>query len=121
MERTDQRQETVIEEITITDQAASEIRRIKTENNIPDINMLRLGVKDGGCSGFSYFLGFDDRNMEGDSVTTINGITVIVDAQSQAFLSGAELDFQNNTDARGFIFKNPNTKHNCGCGSASCS
>jgi iron-sulfur cluster assembly protein len=107
-------------DIGITERAFAEIQRIKTENDIPDTHGLRVGVKGGGCSGFSYFLGFDEKRSETDTVMTVNGISVIIDAQSRDILSGAELDFHSDEAGKGFIVNNPNANHDCGCGHSSC-
>ena len=106
--------------IRMTDKAVEEVRRIKAENNIPDTLGLRIGIKGGGCSGFSYFLGFDEQRSDDDTVTSINGLSVVVDAQSTPFLQGAELDFLSNEDGKGFTINNPNVHNGCNCGHDSC-
>jgi iron-sulfur cluster assembly protein len=110
----------VVCDLGITESALAEIQRVRVENKIPDTHGLRIGVNGGGCSGLSYILGFDDRKSENDTVMTINDISVIIDEQSRVFLSGAELDFQNNADGKGFIVNNPNAPKSCGCGNSSC-
>ena len=111
-------------EIVITPEAAEEIRRIKTENQIPESLALRLGVKSssgGGCGcGTSYILGFDDKAGEADRVIQTNGLTVFVDPQSLTQLSGTTLGFSNDPEQRGFYFDNPN-KESCGCNDGGCS
>ena len=109
-------QEQVTEEIIITPRAAEEIRKIKAENKIPETHALRLGVKGGGCSGLSYVLAFDEHPREGDSVMTIEGLTVHVDPKSLFYLSGTTLDFSDGLNGRGFVFSNPNAARTCGCG-----
>jgi len=104
------------EEIVITPRAAEEIRRIRAENNIPEANALRLGVKGGGCSGFSYVLAFDEKAREGDQVLTMEGLTVHVDPKSLFYLAGMTLDFSDGLNGRGFVFNNPNATRTCGCG-----
>ncbi len=103
-------------EIKITEKAAKEISRIKSENNIPDAYGLRVGVKGGGCSGLTYTLGFDTDPKEGDSVIEQNGIKLFVDGKSLFYLSGTELDFTDGLNGRGFVFNNPNATKTCGCG-----
>jgi iron-sulfur cluster assembly protein len=115
-EVTIQTQDQVSEEIVITPRAAEEIRKIKAENKIPETHALRLGVKGGGCSGLSYVLAFDERPREGDSVMSIVGMTVHVDAKSLFYLSGTTLDFSEGLNGRGFVFSNPNAARSCGCG-----
>jgi iron-sulfur cluster assembly protein len=104
------------DEIFITPRAAEEIRRIKTENNIPETHALRLGVKGGGCSGMSYVLAFDEKPRTGDEIFTIEGLTVFVDPKSLFYLSETTLEFQDGLTGRGFVFNNPNAHRTCGCG-----
>lgn len=106
----------VEEQIVITPRAAEEIRRIKTENNIPDTHALRLGVKGGGCSGLSYVLAFDEKPREGDRVLEMEGLRVHVDSKSMFYLAGMKLDFSDGLSGRGFVFDNPNATRSCGCG-----
>ncbi len=106
------------EEITITEKAAAEVRRIKAQNSIPDAHALRLGVKGGGCSGFSYVLGFDSESRGGDQIFELHGIKVCVDPKSMFYISGTELDFSDGLNGRGFVFNNPKATKTCGCGSS---
>ena len=102
--------------ITITDRAASEVQRIVSEQNLPEETALRLGVKGGGCSGFSYTLGFDDQVGEIDQVFESNGIKVVCDPKSFLYLNGTQVDFEESLMGRGFKFGNPNAAKSCGCG-----
>lgn len=102
--------------IGITERAAKEIKRILTDQNLPNGTGLRVGVKGGGCSGFSYTLGFDDHVGEVDQVTDVDGVRVICDPKSFLYLSGTEIDFEDNLMGRGFKFGNPNASKTCGCG-----
>jgi len=104
--------------INITPKAADEIRNIKTQNNIPDSYGLRVGVKGGGCSGFSYVLAFDSEPREGDKILMLGGVKVFIDPKSLMYLSGTELDFQDGLMGRGFVFNNPNATRTCGCGNS---
>ncbi len=106
------------EEITITEKAAVEIKRIKADNNIPDSHGLRVGVKGGGCSGLSYVLGFDSESKNSDKIFTLHGITVFVDPKSLFYLSGTQLDFSDGLNGKGFVFNNPQATKTCGCGSS---
>jgi len=105
-------------EITITEKASAEVKKIMKENNIADSFGLRVGVKGGGCSGLSYSLGFDSEPHEGDSVIEINGVKLFVDGKSLFYLSGTELDFSNGLNGKGFVFNNPNATKTCGCGNS---
>lgn len=102
--------------IAITERAAEEVRRIISEQNLPDGTALRVGVKGGGCSGFSYTLGFDDTVGETDQVSELEGIKVVCDPKSFLYLNGTQIDFEDNLMGRGFKFGNPNAAKSCGCG-----
>jgi len=106
------------EKVVITDKAAAEILRIKAENSIPATAGLRLGLKGGGCSGFTYVLGFDEQAHEGDIRYEIKGVTVFIDPRSLTHLSGTELDFSDGLSGRGFVFNNPHAVKTCGCGNS---
>ncbi len=103
-------------EITITDKAAKEIKRIMNENKITQEFGLRIGVKGGGCSGFTYTIGFDQETREGDSIIEQEGVKLFVDGKSLFYLSGTQLDFSDGLNGKGFIFNNPNATKSCGCG-----
>lgn len=77
---------------------------------------IRLGVKTSGCSGMAYRLEFVDETQEEDLVFESNGVKVIVDPKSLAYLDGTELDFVREGLNEGFRFNNPNVKDSCGCG-----
>ncbi len=108
--------ETAQSEIIISDRAAKEIKKVMTENNISEAAGLRMGVKGGGCSGFSYMLGFDETSRETDKVIDSNGVRVFVDEKSLPYLSGVILDYQDGLSGKGFTFENPNATRTCGCG-----
>lgn len=103
-------------EITITEKAEKEIKRIIKENNVPENYGLRVGVKGGGCSGLTYTLNFDEASKEGDSVIESNDIKLFVDGKSLFYLMGTELDFSDGLNGKGFKFNNPNATKSCGCG-----
>ena len=106
------------EEIFITPKAAEQVRKIKSENSIPETHALRLGVKGGGCSGFSYVLAFDQDPRAGDREFAIEGMKVFVDPKSLFYLNGTTLDFTDGLNGRGFVFNNPNAHKTCGCGNS---
>ena len=106
------------EEIKLTEKASEEIKRIREQNKIPESQCLRVGVKGGGCSGFTYVLGFDSESRKGDREFEQHGIKVVVDPKSLFYLSGTELDFSDGLNGKGFVFNNPKATNTCGCGSS---
>ena len=105
------------EPITLTDTAVKQLKLIMEEQNIPDDYGLRVGVKGGGCSGFSYILGFDDQK-EKDQVYSVNGMKVLMEKAHGIYLLGMQIDWHEGLNNRGFIFTNPNATDTCGCGSS---
>jgi iron-sulfur cluster assembly protein len=103
-------------EISLTEKALNEIKRIMSENQVPDSYGLRVGVKGGGCSGFSYTLGFDAEAKDGDTTIEDNEVKLFIDGKSLFYLSGTELDFSDGLNGKGFVFSNPNATKTCGCG-----
>jgi iron-sulfur cluster assembly protein len=103
--------------ISLTEGAINQLAQIKIESNIPEDHYLRIGVKGGGCSGFSYILGFD-LAKDGDDVHEINGIKVILNKAHSIYLLGMEIDFVAGLENRGFTFNNPNATSTCGCGTS---
>lgn len=105
--------------LTLTEKAASEVRRVIDEQKLPEGTVLRIGVVGGGCSGFQYSLGFDSNIDDAkDFVTEQHGLKVAVDKKSDLFLDGTTLDFYDGLEKRGFTFNNPNAVKSCGCGSS---
>lgn len=100
--------------ITLSANARTEVKRLLEKENKPDLG-LRIGVRSGGCSGFSYLLGFD-MAQEGDDIQNIDGIKVLVDPKSLGYLDGTELDYSDGLQGKGFTFHNPNATRSCGCG-----
>ena len=103
--------------IQITESAARVIRKQLEKNQKPE-GGLRIAVKAGGCSGFSYVFAFDDAARENDEVFEgANGARVFIDPRSYKLLDGTVLDFdENNLLATSFTLKNPHAKSTCGCG-----
>ena len=105
--------------VTLTENAAKEVKRIVDEQKLGEQTVLRVGVAGGGCSGFSYSLGFDntvDEKM--DSRFECYGVKMVVDKKSALFLDGTTVDFYEGVEKRGFTFDNPNAVKTCGCGSS---
>ena len=103
--------------ITLTAGAISALKRIMNDQKIPEGHGLRIGVKGGGCSGFSYILGFDVQK-EKDDTFEIEGLTVFMEKSHAIYLLGMEIDWVEGLENRGFSFNNPNATESCGCGSS---
>lgn len=108
----------VNDEITLTEKAVAQVRRLMAQENIPDAHGLRVSVKGGGCSGLSYALGFDAGPKETDKVMQMHGLRVFVDPKSLFHISGTVLDFSDGLNGKGFVFQNPQAARTCGCGSS---
>lgn len=104
--------------ISISPTAVEQLLRIRNEQNISSEYVLRIGVKGGGCSGFQYILGFDEKK-EGDELYTINDdLSVIIKKSHALYLAGMEIDWLEGLNNRGFTFNNPNATETCGCGTS---
>lgn len=101
--------------IKITTSARKQLDRIRQEQNLDDTHGLRVGVKGGGCAGFSYVLGFDVAK-EKDQVHEIDGLKILMEKAHGIYLLGMEIDWHEGLNNRGFVFNNPNATDSCGCG-----
>ncbi|WMT40243.1 iron-sulfur cluster assembly accessory protein [Paenibacillus sp. D2_2] len=101
--------------IEISESAIERIKDMLAEQEIPDM-FLRLAVKPGGCSGFSYSMGLDDEESEADVFMDIKGVKVVVEKEDLRYLNGLEIDFQESGMSGGFTIHNPNATATCGCG-----
>ena len=106
--------------ILLTEKAAAEVKEIIKGQNLPeDKTRLRVGVKGGGCSGFSYMLDLvEDEPTEQDEQLESNGVKILIDMKSYLYLNGTEIDFRDEVMGKGFVFKNPTATSSCGCGSS---
>ena len=106
--------------ITLSESAAKEIKSIVESQKLPaEQTRLRVGVKGGGCSGFSYMLDLtEEPKAEMDEEMESHGVKILVDMKSYLYLNGVEIDFKDEVMGRGFVFKNPNATSSCGCGSS---
>ena len=103
--------------ITITDIAANKVSElIKQEGD--DALALRVAVRPGGCSGFSYEMFFDTDVAPDDITTSYGDVRVVVDPSSAQLLEGATLDYKDGLQGAGFAINNPNATRTCGCGSS---
>ncbi len=104
-------------QVALTDAAVAKVAAlIDTEGN-PSL-ILRLGVRPGGCSGFSYEMSFDTETSDGDIVGEFGGVKVAVDSESMTMIDGAEIDYQDGVEGAGFAINNPNVARSCGCGNS---
>lgn len=106
--------------ITLTELAAKQIKDIIKQQELPsDKTKLRVGVKGGGCSGFSYLLDLtEEAAAETDEELESQGVPILIDSKSLLYLDGTEIDFKDDVIQSGFVFKNPNATSSCGCGSS---
>ena len=103
--------------VSLTPSAIAELKSIQQLDQIEKGQMLRIGVKGGGCSGLTYVLDFDHK-QEFDDVFEIDGLSFLVDQRHSLYLFGMEVDYQDGLNDRGFIFNNPNATSTCGCGTS---
>ena len=105
--------------IKLTERAAEEVKKFKTEHNFSEESVLRVGVAGGGCSGFNYTLGFDESFDEtADTRYECHGVAVVIDKKSALYLDGTTIDWHESLEKQGFTFENPNAVKTCGCGSS---
>jgi iron-sulfur cluster assembly protein/iron-sulfur cluster insertion protein len=101
--------------ITVTESAATKVKSLIEAEG--DENLaLRVAVRPGGCSGFSYEMFFDSDIATDDIASDVSGVKVVVDAASADLLKGAILDFKDGLQGAGFAIENPNATRSCGCG-----
>lgn len=101
--------------ITLTDGAAAKVKELIVQEG-DDALMLRVAVRPGGCSGFSYEMFFDSERDSDDVTVDHAGVTVVVDPSSAQLLTGATLDYKDGLQGAGFAITNPNAQRTCGCG-----
>ena len=101
--------------VTLTDQAKIKVSELIAQETEQDM-ALRVAVRPGGCSGFSYEMYFDTDKAEDDLEEVYDGVRVVVDASSAELLTGATLDFKDGLNGAGFSIDNPNAQKSCGCG-----
>lgn len=105
--------------ISLSPSAAREVSTIIQQQELDAEKVcLRVGVKGGGCSGFSYILDLTETRKETDEFFEQHGIRIICDPKSLLYLSGVTIDFKDEIMGRGFVFQNPNASSTCGCGSS---
>lgn len=103
--------------ITLTDSAAGKVKQLIDAEGDPSL-ALRVAVRPGGCSGFSYEMFFDTDVTDDDLALDFSGVRVVSDPSSAQLLSGATLDYKDGLQDAGFAIDNPNASRTCGCGSS---
>ena len=103
--------------IALTDNAAVKVKDLITQEGNDEL-MLRVAVRPGGCSGFSYEMFFDTDKDGDDLITEYSGVKVVVDPSSAQLLTGATLDYSDGLQGAGFAIDNPNAQKTCGCGNS---
>ena len=103
--------------IIVTPAAVTEAKRLMTMEKKENL-FLRLTISEGGCSGMSYSMTFDDHPSDLDRAFDFDGLPVRVDLKALMYLKGSTLDYQSGLVGGGFKFTNPNAKRSCGCGSS---
>ena len=101
--------------IVLTDTATDKVRSLMQQEGVDDL-ALRVAVRPGGCSGFSYEMFFDTDVADDDKTVDYSGVKVVVDPSSAMLLEGATLDYKDGLQGAGFAIDNPNAQRTCGCG-----
>jgi len=102
-------------EVAITEAAAEEIAKQRAKRGTPEAR-IRVGVRGGGCTGFTYVFEWADELKPTDKEFSAHGVAIAVDPKSLVYLGGMTLDFVKGMMGHGFKFNNPNAKGSCGCG-----
>ena len=103
--------------LVFSDSSAAKVRELIVEEG-NDALKLRVFVTGGGCSGFQYGFTFDEVQNEDDTVVNKAGVSLLIDAMSYQYLTGAEIDYTEGLEGAQFVIKNPNATSTCGCGSS---
>ena len=101
--------------VTLTESACNRVRELRTKRGNHDL-WLRLGVRGGGCSGFSYVIDLVDQPDDKDKTFEFEDVRVCVDRKSYLFINGIELDYEVDLIKQQFVFNNPQAKRSCSCG-----
>jgi iron-sulfur cluster assembly protein/iron-sulfur cluster insertion protein len=103
--------------VNLTDAATAKVAELLAQEGNPEL-ALRVAVRPGGCSGYSYEMFFDSEVADDDVVRTFEGVRVVVDPESAGLLKGSTLDYRDGLQDAGFHISNPNASRTCGCGSS---
>ena len=103
--------------INFSDNAVKKVKELIEEEGTPDLK-LRVFVSGGGCSGMQYGFTFEENINEDDTKVEKDNVMLLIDPMSLQYLTGAEIDYQDNVQGSQFVIKNPNATTTCGCGSS---
>ncbi|WP_202903368.1 HesB/IscA family protein [Gorillibacterium massiliense] len=103
--------------IEMSDTAITKIKELLADEENDQL-FLRVGVREGGCSGFSYVMGVDDAQHDGDTILDFHGLTVAVGQDDLKYINGLKIDYKDSGMSGGFTMENPNAIATCGCGSS---
>ena len=109
---------TTSQTIVLTDQAAEKVAELIAQESGDEELALRVAVRPGGCSGYSYEMFFDSEIADDDAQATFGTVRVVVDPVSAPLLLGATLDYKDGLQGAGFSINNPNASRTCGCGNS---
>jgi len=105
--------------IQISEAAVSRIKEMLAAETASEPFFVRFGVQNGGCSGLTYGLGFDNQYQDSDTIIELNdGVKLAVNQESYPYVDGVEIDYIETGMMGGFSIQNPNAKATCGCGSS---
>ena len=101
--------------VTLTEKAAGKLLSIMKDQEVANDTKIRVGVKGGGCSGFTYTVDFDSHKSKFDLEFESFGLDVLVDKKSHLYIKDTVIDWSNDLNDRGLKFNNPSAKGSCGC------
>lgn len=101
--------------LKVTDAAVAQLKRLMAGRGEPAVGV-RIGVRNGGCSGMAYTMDFATEREPNDEAIEIDGVTVLIDPMAIMYLIGTEMDYVEENLASNFVFRNPNETSRCGCG-----
>ena len=104
--------------VMLTDVAAAKVAELLSSEEGGDTLALRVAVRPGGCSGYSYDMFFDSEVADDDILRSFGNVKVVVDADSANLIKGSTLDYRDGLQGAGFHITNPNASRTCGCGSS---
>ena len=103
--------------ISLTQAAVAKVKSLIDAKDNQNLK-LRIYIVGGGCSGFQYGFGLDEKIAEDDIVIKNDTVSMVVDAASAQYLRDAVVDYQENLQGAQFLVRNPNAETTCGCGSS---